>query len=163
MDDCNVQRLVWRKPTADRAGATLQRWFRICSHAISAIAFFSMATFMKNIKSTVTGLNRSKAKPLPIGWAQTDGFEVPIPRDEKQRLVALGAYAILDTPPEESFNGITQRAAHVCQTPMALMVLIDRDRQWFKAMVGVRVRETPRALSFCAHIRESQVKGRRSF
>ena len=94
---------------------------------------------------------RSGAKSLAIGWSQPVRFEVPIPKDEKQRLAALDSYDILDTPPENNLNRITQLAAHVCNTPVALMVLIDRERQWFKAAVGVRIKETPREFSFCAY------------
>ncbi len=88
---------------------------------------------------------------LRIGWTKPAQFTVPIPKDEKQRLSVLEGYDILDTPPEESFNSITLLASHICATPVALMVLIAHDRQWFKATVGTRLRETPRAFAFCAH------------
>ncbi len=75
----------------------------------------------------------------------------PIPADEPERLEALERYEILDTPPDQAIDDLTLLAAYVCQTPVALVTLIDRERQWFKSRVGIDVTETPRDLAFCAH------------
>ena len=75
----------------------------------------------------------------------------PIPPDEAERLTALQACNVLDTLPAEEFDGITQLAAALCQTPISLVTLIDTDRQWFKSRVGFDAAETPRAIAFCAH------------
>lgn len=77
--------------------------------------------------------------------------EAALPEDETSRQRALDLYEILDTLPEVQFDEIAQLAAAVCGTPIALLSLIDRDRQWFKAAVGMNVRETPRSVAFCAH------------
>src|SRR5688572_13144051 len=71
--------------------------------------------------------------------------------DEARRLKALHQYRILDTDPEQAFDDLTLLAAQVCGTPIALISLVDEDRQWFKSRIGVRELETARSVSFCAH------------
>lgn len=71
--------------------------------------------------------------------------------DETARLAALRRYRILDTQPERAFDDLTMLASHICGTPMALITLVDADRQWFKSRVGLTISETSRAVSFCTH------------
>lgn len=67
------------------------------------------------------------------------------------RLAALTSYQVLDTAPERAFDNIAAIAAALFETPMALVSLVDRERQWFKARVGLDATETPRDVAFCAH------------
>jgi PAS domain S-box-containing protein len=75
----------------------------------------------------------------------------PIPPDEIERLAALRGLGVLDSPPDPDFDKLTLLAAQICGTPLAMISLVDSDRQWFKSKVGVSNDEDPRELSFCAH------------
>ncbi|MGI1275834.1 PAS domain S-box protein [Klebsiella quasipneumoniae subsp. similipneumoniae] len=75
----------------------------------------------------------------------------PIPQDEAERLNLLHALNILDTPSEEAFDRITRLVAHILDVPIALVSLVDTDRQWFKSRIGIDANETPREVAFCAH------------
>lgn len=77
--------------------------------------------------------------------------DAPRPADEQARLATLLHYDILDTPPEREFDDIVHVAAALCQTPIALVSLVDADRQWFKSRLGLDATETPRGLAFCGH------------
>ena len=70
---------------------------------------------------------------------------------ESARLAALRRYAILDTQPERGFDDLALLASHICGTPIALITLVDADRQWFKSRIGITAQQTSRAVSFCAH------------
>lgn len=76
---------------------------------------------------------------------------VPLPDNETERLKALADYNILDTLPEQAFDDLTAIAAYICKTPIALISLIDSDRQWFKSKLGLKSSEIPRDWSFCSH------------
>ncbi len=78
-------------------------------------------------------------------------MQPPTPNSEAARLEALRHYRILDSAPERSFDAIAELASFICESPIALVSLVDRDRQWFKSSVGLGVTETPRDYSFCAH------------
>lgn len=75
----------------------------------------------------------------------------PNPENETRRLVALHALRILDTPAEERFDRITRIAQKLFDVPIALVSLVDAERQWFKSRVGLDASETPREISFCGH------------
>ena len=74
-----------------------------------------------------------------------------IPEDEPARLQTLKEHQLLDTLPEEVYDDITRIASEICGTPIALLSLVDENRQWFKSKQGIRTNETPREYSFCAH------------
>ncbi len=77
--------------------------------------------------------------------------EAAIPVDEAERLAALQRIGVLDQPPEERFDRITRTASRLIGVPIALISLVDVNRQWFASCFGTDLRETPRTASFCAH------------
>lgn len=81
----------------------------------------------------------------------------PIPKNELQRLDALKRLELLDTDPERGFDDLALIAASICKTPMAMITLVDRERQWFKARHGIEAKQTPRDVAFCAHAILGQV------
>ena len=75
----------------------------------------------------------------------------PLPKNEAARLEALRQYQVLDTDREEAFDDIVRLAAYICDTPIAVISLVDKNRQWFKARLGLGPTETSRDSAFCAH------------
>jgi GAF domain-containing protein len=75
----------------------------------------------------------------PVAWSEAD------------RIAALHAYEILDTGPEQEFDDLARIAAHVSSAPIALVNFLAEDRQWFKAEIGLGMRETPIGVAFCTH------------
>jgi PAS domain S-box-containing protein len=71
--------------------------------------------------------------------------------DEIRRIEVLRQYAVLDTPPEQTLDDLTVLAGQICRAPIALISLVDENRQWFKARFGLEMTETPRDISFCGH------------
>jgi diguanylate cyclase (GGDEF)-like protein len=77
--------------------------------------------------------------------------KAPLPQNETARLRALRQYAVLDSLEEQAFNDITMLASFICEAPIALLTLVDGERQWFKSRVGLQATQTPREHAFCAH------------
>jgi PAS domain S-box-containing protein len=76
---------------------------------------------------------------------------IPLTENEADRIAALESYQVLDTLPEKDYDAITRLASYICEAPIALISLIDVDRQWFKSKVGLQVSETPRTDAFCRY------------
>lgn len=75
----------------------------------------------------------------------------PVPDNEALRLQTLRSLGLLDTGPKATLDAITALAAGICQTPIALITLVDEDRQWFLSRQGLTLEETSREIAFCAH------------
>jgi GAF domain-containing protein len=88
---------------------------------------------------------------VPLVKNQDGAFPAPRPANEAARIDSLRSYQILDTPFEAAFDDVVHLVAYVCQTPVSLVTLVDEQRQWFKAAIGLADRETHRDVSFCAH------------
>lgn len=74
-----------------------------------------------------------------------------LPKDESTRLATLRSLHLLDTPADAAFDRLTRLAKYMFNVPIALVTLVDEDRQWFKSCIGLEVGETPRDVSFCGH------------
>ena len=109
--------------------------------------------------SAVTQLMRQREASLPVARAGQLAGEVlpspapayPVAPNEAQRLTALAATGLMDSPGEKVFDRLTWLASHVTECPMALLTLLSGQRQWFKSRIGIERRETPREVAFCSH------------
>jgi PAS domain S-box-containing protein len=81
---------------------------------------------------------------------KVDGM-VPIPENDRDRLIALRQFAILDSEKEQTFDDLTLLASQICGTPIALISFVDEKRQWFKSKIGVDISETSREVAFCSY------------
>ena len=110
-----------------------------------------------------TGVSDWLIKPFTSSYARTKirawvlrtecrWIRATIPDDEERRIASLRELKILDTEPEERFDRITRLAAALFNVPMAVISLVDKDRQWFKSCLGLNAKETPRDAAFCAHV-----------
>jgi two-component system, sensor histidine kinase len=78
--------------------------------------------------------------------------QAALPANEQERIAELQHYEVLDTPPEKAFDRLTRMAARRFGMPIALISLVDKERQWFKSRYGLDATETHRDLAFCAHV-----------
>jgi phosphoribosyl 1,2-cyclic phosphodiesterase/DNA-binding response OmpR family regulator len=112
---------------------------------------------------TVAGVTDWLTKPFTSSYARTkvrswilrvacQWVRASTPEDEETRLACLRQLRVLYTEPEERFDRITRLAAAVFDVPIALVSLVDRERQWFKSCYGMSAKETSREASFCAHV-----------
>jgi hypothetical protein len=74
----------------------------------------------------------------------------PAPGNDAARVAALEKYAILDSEPEQAFDDLAKLASFICKTPIALVSLVDSERQWFKSKVGIAATQTSREIAFCS-------------
>jgi two-component system NtrC family sensor kinase len=74
----------------------------------------------------------------------------PMQTNDAARVAALQKYDILDSEPEKAFDDLALLASYVCKTPIAMISLVDEDRQWYKSKIGVTFSETPRDIAFCS-------------
>jgi len=142
------QHLFERPPSpSEMASTTLPPWLE---HLILALLQKDPDARPQTAEEVIRLLNHALPGKEADG-AAGPALGLPMPANETTRLEALRAYRILDTDPEQAFDDLALLASHVCGTPIALITLVDADRQWFKSKVGISLKETARNISFCTH------------
>lgn len=115
-------------------------------HTLATQPFPGTSHDSRSPSSNVRNFSLAADRPAVPG-----GQAAVLPRNEEERMAALLSYKVLDTEPEQAFDQLAVLASQICQTPIALVSLIDTDRQWFKSKVGLAENETHRDMAFCAH------------
>src|SRR5512141_1095243 len=118
-----------------------------------------MATCLRGVdrRRPPAHFNAEGSLQTPPHWAARQGRSIPamqaprLPENETERLALLHALDVLDHTPDPALDRITRTAARLFRVPIALITLVDSNRQWFMSRVGMKVRETPRNDSMCGH------------
>eukprot|EP01033_Poteriospumella_lacustris_P002807 gene2807-2040_t len=108
--------------------------------------------FVHRTRLTAGSKSPTKFEVTDFGRQRSPDRSLPLPHREKDRLQLLRECDILDTPPEESYDQFTSLTSRIFKVPISLISLVDADRQWFKARVGLSEEETHRNFAFCSHV-----------
>jgi PAS domain S-box-containing protein len=167
---CEPQIPTCSRPALERAAAAMRRAIGTCTSATSRAnrggsrsrcmnsasqgsdGVMPRIIARRRAASRVWEAGHGSARRIAHNRSMTTGAQEPgIPPDEGARLMALARLSLLGTPPDEAFDRVTRLAAHALAAPIALISLVDQTRQWFKSSIGLRLQQTPRETSFCAH------------
>ncbi len=137
-----------------RLSKTLRELRTIQNQMIASAKNDKMLAFRRGITEEEFEAAKNVDQYKDLDFSYIDDLKaksLPVADNEAERLKALYDYDLLDTDAEEDLDGLTKLAAFVCGTPISLISLIDKDRQWFKSDYGLGVEETARDIAFCHH------------